>query len=545
MRGMPFMIAAVAIAIAALIFVPADASDADDEMATVVQDGMAFTVDVTGGYAELEYVDTVSETMTIPDTVSYGGTDYEVTIVGQDVFSESGIVNVVIGLNVMEIGDAFATGADIVSITTKAGYAHSYYCVDGILYDTDGISKTIPTSIVKYPAAKTGTSFEIPKTITSLRPYAFGNCFNLEEITFQDDSVNLYSIPYGAFNNCTALEMIGYHDGSNHLPDTVIVIESSAFNGCSSLLSFTMPESLRNIMDTAFVRCTSMEQVDLNDGIAYIGDVAFAECTSLKQFIYSEDAFLNVRGYVVIDGILYRDDTNSPTLACYPAGRTDESFTLPDEVANISIGAFWGSKHLKTFTVNSRITEISVMAFQNCTALETVNLSSKVTEVEDMAFANCTSLNTVNQWDHLSIIGWGSFTGTGFTTLTIPESVTVLGSSAFGNCQNLTYVTVPDIAITINPGAFQGDYNLKTIDFKGDQMTLEPGALDVGTSDHPCTVTVKLIYGASIPDDSVDHEYTTLDIDQEGKHAYPWENLIGVAVCVLILIGIFRIIREV
>lgn len=545
MRGMPFIIAAAAIAIAALIFVPADASDADSDTAIVEQDGMVFAVHVTDGYAELLYTESVSETMTIPDTVSYGGNDYNVTTVSQDIFYEDGIVNVVIGLNVDLIEGSFATGKDIASISFKSGYDHYYRCFDGVLCTISDKSDPKPESIVTYPAAKTDTTYEIPQTVTNLYPNAFSNCVYLEEITFQNDNVTLHSIPWCAFSNCSALKKIGYSDGSNHLPDSVIIIESSAFSGCRSLLSFTMPSSLRNIMESAFFGCSAMEQVNLNDNIAYIGDCAFAECTSLKKFTQSETSFLGVRGYVAVDGVLYRDDDSAPSLACYPAGRTDESFTLPDQVTSISIGAFWGSQYLEVFTVNGKITEISMAAFNSCTALETVNLSSKVTGIREMAFANCTKLTTVNNWDHLTTIALGAFSSTGFTELDIPESVTVLGPSSFSECESLTYVTVPDTSITIHYGAFLSDYNLKTIEFKGDGMTLESGALNVGTYEQTSTVTVKLIYGASIPDDSVNDEYTTLDIDQQGKHPYPWENLIGVAVCVLILIGIFRIIREV
>ncbi len=541
MRGIPFMVAAAAIAIAALIFMPADCSDADDGYGTVEADGMYFLVYPSENYAELDHVVTPAENMTVPSTVTYGGTAYNVTDIGDGVFSEDGIVTVTVGENVNYIGDQFASGPDIVSIS-KAGSASKYSCVDGVLY---GVTDSVNTSIIRYPAAKTGTAFEIPKTVTSLVPSVFANCTKLEEITFQDNEVTLYSIPEAAFAGCTSLQKIGYSGDRNHVPSTVIVIESSAFNRCSSLLSFEMPYSLRNIMDSAFFGCSSMTVVDLNTSIAYIGDVAFADCDSLEKFTYDESSFLGVRGYTVIDGVLYRDDVSDPSIACYPAGKTDESFTLPDEVSSISIGAFWGNSHLKTFTVNSRITEISIMAFQGCTALEKVVLSSKVTTIQEMSFAGCTNLSSVEKWDSLSIIGWGSFSKTGFTTLTIPESVTVIGSTSFSGCEKLTYVTIPDTSVTIEEGAFHMDYALGTIEFLGDGMKLESGSLNIGTFDQTATLTVKLIYGASIPDDAVNDEYTTLDIDQEGKHAYPWENLIGVAVCVLILLGIFRIIREV
>ena len=104
---------------------------------------------------------------------------------------------------------------------------------------------------------------------------------------------------------------------------------------------------------------------------------------------------------------------------------------------------------------------------------------------------------------------------------------------------------IPVTEVVIGPETFLEYFNLKTIDFKGDAMELQEGALDIGTADHTVRVDVNLIYGASIPSNSVTNDYTVLDVNKEGEHPYPWENLIGVAVCLLILLGIVRLIKEV
>ena len=77
-------------------------------------------------------------------------------------------------------------------------------------------------------------------------------------------------------------------------------------------------------------------------------------------------------------------------------------------------------------------------------------------------------------------------------------------------------------------------------------MVLEEGALNVGTSETgKLTVEVYVNNGVSVPSEAVSDEYTDMIVNEEGKHPYPYENLIAAFVCVLILLGIMRIIKEV
>ena len=58
------------------------------------------------------------------------------------------------------------------------------------------------------------------------------------------------------------------------------------------------------------------------------------------------------------------------------------------------------------------------------------------------------------------------------------------------------------------------------------------------------TVDVYVKEGYSIPDNAAG-EFTVVNVMEEGKGPYPYENWIVVAFCVLLIIGIMRIVREV
>lgn len=125
------------------------------------------------------------------------------------------------------------------------------------------------------------------------------------------------------------------------LPVTGIV--GSAFNGCTSLTSVTIPDSVTFIWCQAFTDCTSLTSITVDD---------------------------NNPEYTSIDGNLYNKDGSE--LIRYAIGKSDTSFAIPDSVTSIGEEAFSGCTSLTSVTIPDSVTIIWETAFLDCTSLASV-----------------------------------------------------------------------------------------------------------------------------------------------------------------------------
>ena len=105
----------------------------------------------------------------------------------------------------------------------------------------------------------------------------------------------------------------------------------------------------------------------------------FRECTALEAIEVDEEN----PSFKTINGVLFSQDgvghyyylTNEyygTGLYCYPAGRQQEAYSIPDGVEWIGANAFEGSRNLTTLTIPNSITHIYSCAFQNCNNLTDV-----------------------------------------------------------------------------------------------------------------------------------------------------------------------------
>ena len=150
------------------------------------------------------------------------------------------------------------------------------------------------------------TSITIPDSVTSIGGLAFYGCSGLTSITIPD---SVTSIGYGAFSSCGSLTSITvsegnpvYHSDGNCLIETesktliagcknsvipddgsVTSIERSAFGGCDSLTSITIPDSVTSIGERAFYDCDSLTSVTIPDSVISIGNGVFTDCDSLTS----------------------------------------------------------------------------------------------------------------------------------------------------------------------------------------------------------------------------------------------------------------------
>lgn len=100
--------------------------------------------------------------------------------------------------------------------------------------------------------------------------------------------------------------------------------------------------------------------------------------------------------------------------------------------------------------------------------LQTITIPSSVTSIGSRAFYGCTSLTSITIPSSVTSIGSSAFYKcSGLTSITIPESVTSIDMSAFSYCSSLTSITIPESVTSIGNYAFSECSSLKTINYTG------------------------------------------------------------------------------
>ena len=144
--------------------------------------------------------------VSVPATVTWNGTTYNVTAIGEWAFSEARQVN----------------------LTAPAGTSQRGY--------TPGSLKSV----------------SLPSSVTIIKPYAFSWCTGLTQVSIGS---GVTTIDDYAFYYSTALTTIT-------IPNSVTTLGQSVFGGCSALKNVTLGSGLNSIGNYAFDGCTALEFVN-------------------------------------------------------------------------------------------------------------------------------------------------------------------------------------------------------------------------------------------------------------------------------------------
>ena len=224
-------------------------------------------------------------------------------------------------------------------------------------------------------------SINIPNGVTSIGNYAFYNCTALTTVTFATPS-SVTSIGYDAFYQCSKLKSIT-------IPNLVTSIGSSTFRGCSSMetFSFASPSSVTKIDNGAFYECSSLTSITIPNSVTSIGIYVFSKCTNMTS-ISVEDGN---PAFTSENGVLFNKDKTK--LVCYPDGKTETAYKIPNSVTSIGGYAFaYCSSSLTTVSIPNSVTDLESYAFDECSGLRTITIPNSITSMNYYAIRDCGNL---------------------------------------------------------------------------------------------------------------------------------------------------------
>ena len=339
---------------------------------------------------------------------------------------------------------------------------------DSAFYGLEKLTKIVLPETIKiigeqaFSGCSNLVNFVIPANVESIGTEAFKDCAALTSVAVPE---NVTSIGLGAFGGCSKLESIilpfvgqnldgkgethfgyifgaqSYSDNKNTVPESLKKVEITkaesignyAFSGCSGLTSIVIPDSVTRIGSSAFSNCVSLTSITIPASVTRIGEEVFYNCRSLTSITIPEG----------VTNVSKRAFINCISLT---------SITIPDSVVSIEIDVFEFCSSIESIYFQGDITDWLNIDFEGSNSNPLFNgaklylnnelvteliIPDGVTEIKPHAFDGCNSLTSVTIPSSVTSIGSSAFYNSGLTSIVIPDSVTSIGNSAFGGCSSL------------------------------------------------------------------------------------------------------------
>lgn len=259
----------------------------------------------------------------------------------------------------------------------------------------------LPAGIVAIQAGALGNigarEIEIPSTVKTIEAGAFSALPALERITVP---ASVTSLGDRMFKDCPMLSEVTILADITELP-------ASTFLNCKALTDVQLPEGLKSIGESAFAGCVALKSIEMPASLVAIGDLAFAGA-----------------------GLESLDLSNHSSLAAIG----EWAFSNCNDLLDVAVGSSVVSMGRGAFALNSQLaSEVTAMAG---------NVKSLPSH-----FVYGSTLTGVNHLENLALdsIGDYALSGNLATAVTLPATVSHIGSGAMERMPNLTSLDASSI----------------------------------------------------------------------------------------------------
>ena len=231
---------------------------------------------------------------------------------------------------------------------------------------------------------------------------------------------------------------------------TLTSLGDYAFKGCSGLTSVTIPNSVTSMGVYAFWICNNLTSVSIGNSVTSIGENTFRGCSGLTSVVIPNSVtqidYDAFMGCSSIRDLTFEDGDNTLVL------KYNDLF-IDCPIASLYLGRNLSYK-----------TGSGTSPFSGIRTLKNLTISNSVTSIGASAFSGCNGLKKAEfaSIESLCSIKFDDATsnplynaqhlyigGTEITDVVIPESVTSIGSMAFEGCSGLKSVVISESVTSI------------------------------------------------------------------------------------------------
>lgn len=266
------------------------------------------------------------------------------------------------------------------------------------------------------------------------------------------------------------------------------IIQWNKYSGGMGVLHFSKPVTSFGLLDDIPSECAKITGLLLPDCVESIDYTAFMNAYGIKEFRVPASLRTVEGGFgskvgtsvlerftgnhvsedgrcVIIDGVLYGF-----------ASAGIDSYEVPYGVETVFTRAFAYSKNLKTLVLPSSVKELKDFVFEE-SGIETITIPSSITALDAYAFFRCDNLkNLLGDSPYISsdrkflydpnAYHPGTiffFAGKDDTSYEVPEGIQGIEHYSFANCINLRSLTLPNSLVYVGSSAFKGCDNLESL----------------------------------------------------------------------------------
>ena len=329
------------------------------------------------------------------------------------------------------------------------------------------------------------TSFVNISNVKNVGNYAFFNCLSLSNIT---ELATVENLGIGVFENCIALAEAKFLNLEN--------ISEKLFLNCTELTTFVSAQNILNFNPSAFDGCHNLKNLSFvsttfinENGVVYNADqtqliyylpTKTDTIFTLKNTIESLNTkYLSANNYLqeiktenlkfkVESGVLFSAD--GETLLCYPSGKTNSEYIIPDYVKIIAQYSFVHSPNLTKLTIGSGVQEIKNGFMWQNNNLVTLTVDFIGESINNLSSGFLGWFFGANSFDENS-----QFVPAKLTEIVV-SGQTYFMEKCFYDCNNLLTIKIQNSG-EISQGMFYNCYALQTLTISSPLITIQDYAL--------------------------------------------------------------------